>query len=167
MRRIIGYMVYTLFLLAIIQIFTAVMLCVLMKRVAAARADAIEAIYTFITPVGPKGEEISPAGTYLATAADLVSERLQMALKTSLMGSISAVSRNEQALMRDISRDQVDQHSPIAGMVLDQLPKKWQNKILTNPAAAQAAINLFNQFSQGKPPGSGGNHRKAEELFPT
>lgn len=93
-----------------------------------------------------------------AQIADEVAKRIALQLKTSLMGSISAVARNEQALMRDIGKEQLNKENPLAGLVFDQLPAKWQNKIFENPAAAQAAINLFQRFGGGESAASNGHN---------
>lgn len=71
------------------------------------------------------------------------------------MNGASQVARIETAMKRDIGKEKLSEANPLAGAVVGQLPAKWQNAVFSNPYAAQAALNLFNQFTGGAQPTNG------------
>lgn len=64
-------------------------------------------------------------------------------VKASLMGERGVVAKAEKALMRDAMETNLQETNPVLGVIFDQLPKKWQNKITANPSYAIAAYNLL------------------------
>ncbi len=118
--------------------------------------------------IAKNAETASEFALVIDNIAEVLNDKLKSSLKASLMGSISAVSRNEKALMRDIGKEHIAEQNPLMSVLFDQLPKKWQDKVIENPAAAQAVINLIGQGGPGGAgplqPGNNGHTDYAREL---
>lgn len=157
-------MVLAWFCTSVILVILMITLVVHLARTKNAVFNQISAFFA-IKRVDDHWEINENTGVFLSMIADLFNEKLKASLKGSLMNSISQVSRNEKALMRDVGKEVLAQENPMAGLFLDQLPKKWQNKIFENPAAAQAAINLFNSAGGGSPaPGPGNGNGGGQDF---
>lgn len=118
-----------------------------------AKNAAFERIAAFfaIQKVDDHYEMDQIAGLWLSAAADLFGERLKASLKGQALNAGSQVARIEKAMRRDLGKDAINQQAPVAGLIFDQLPIKWQDKILDNPFAAQAAMNIFAQMGGAAP----------------
>jgi len=146
-------MIYAIVIATVITAVGVFSLHRLVKRVITRVDSRLQAFFT-----APNAKTPSEYAQHVDMAGALLAQRLESHIKGSLMGCISAVARNEKALMRDIGKEAVSADNPLMGVLLEQLPKKWQNKIFENPAAAQAALKLFGGMGGPAPPANGNGH---------
>lgn len=72
-------------------------------------------------------------------------EKVTNSMKGSFAASLSHIKRHETALKRDLTAEHLNEENPMLGFLFGQLPKKWQNKVVDNPKAAIAALNVLKQ----------------------
>lgn len=122
-------------------------------------------LMSFLLPPDELDEEghaqPSPLALIWKQMAGVLKAELFSAVKGSMMGDESVMSRQEAILQRDVVQEKLD-GNPVMQGLFGMLPKRWQNRIAKNPDFLGAAISLISK--QGIAP-SGNGHAELSSDF--
>lgn len=128
---------YTNILLTLLVLINIVFVIALYK---------IYEIYTqfkqFVTPIEPGKPSI--LGNTIQNLIDSFSKQVGSQVKTSLMGTISGVSRGIDALNNEVNQASLEAQSPALGSILELVPS-LKKKLSKNPLLLNLAMSAISK----------------------
>jgi len=113
------------------------------------KQEIAEKIRVFVSaPEGSPAGTLSPLAELTEVIAHRFSHQLVMQARAQLTGAAGTVIRQEKALQQDMFVDAASAQSPLLGMIASAFPSVTK-RVLKNPSALPALMNLLGQMGTG------------------
>lgn len=145
-------------LLTLILLSNLVLICLLLLFARKVRV-IYEDFQNFVR--APDEKTPSELAKLCIALSDLAAQSLMAQVKTTLMGLQSGVVRSENAAENELAESLIGKANPLAGLLMQLIPKAWKRKIVKHPELVDAVTSRFGNRTPVES-GSNGHHEQVQ-----